>query len=85
MRCVIMSVFKGGRDSSSSWLVVTEGQGRIHKVLDIPLQHIIVEKQFLYVLLSVLWRHGLMTGEEGVQEDAEFNQFMDWIIEENAQ
>jgi hypothetical protein len=26
-----------------------------------------------------------MTGEEGVQEDAEFNQFMDWIIEENAQ
>ncbi|CAK9222085.1 unnamed protein product [Sphagnum troendelagicum] len=28
---------------------------------------------------------GLLTGEEGVQEDAEFNQFMDWIIEENAQ
>jgi hypothetical protein len=26
-----------------------------------------------------------MTGEEGDQEDAEFNQFMDWIIEENAQ
>ncbi len=28
---------------------------------------------------------GLMTGEEGVEEDAEFNQSMDWIIEENAQ
>jgi hypothetical protein len=28
---------------------------------------------------------GLMTGKEGVQEHAEFNQFMDWIIEENAQ
>jgi hypothetical protein len=26
-----------------------------------------------------------LTGEEGVQEYAEFNQFMDWIIEENAQ